>query len=145
MQMIEATQAPRQQTAILILRRLEGAAIATAAIVWFAQISGDWWLFALLFLVPDIAMLFYLFGPRPGAIAYNSLHTYVMPVALAGVGLFWDSTPILAICSIWVAHIGIDRAFGFGLKYTSGFHHTHLSFRQNNRSPANTADETDAP
>ncbi|MGQ7476239.1 DUF4260 family protein [Streptococcus suis] len=27
---------------------------------------------------------------------------------------------------IWLAHIGWDRAFGYGLKYESGFKHTHL-------------------
>jgi hypothetical protein len=27
---------------------------------------------------------------------------------------------------IWLAHIGIDRALGYGLKYSSGFPFTHL-------------------
>jgi len=27
---------------------------------------------------------------------------------------------------IWMAHIGIDRALGFGLKYDAGFGFTHL-------------------
>jgi Domain of unknown function (DUF4260) len=27
---------------------------------------------------------------------------------------------------IWLAHIGIDRALGYGLKYTAGFTFTHL-------------------
>ncbi len=27
---------------------------------------------------------------------------------------------------IWMAHIGIDRALGYGLKYSLGFGFTHL-------------------
>ena len=32
--------------------------------------------------------------------------------------------PILSL--IWAAHIGIDRLAGYGLKYPSDFHDTHL-------------------
>jgi hypothetical protein len=27
---------------------------------------------------------------------------------------------------IWIAHIGVDRALGYGLKYPSSFKDTHL-------------------
>ena len=33
---------------------------------------------------------------------------------------------MLSIAMIWLAHIGIDRALGFGLKYSAGFGFTHL-------------------
>jgi hypothetical protein len=33
---------------------------------------------------------------------------------------------ILLIAMIWLAHIGFDRALGYGLKYASGFGFTHL-------------------
>jgi len=32
----------------------------------------------------------------------------------------------LSIAMIWLAHIGIDRALGYGLKYAAGFGYTHL-------------------
>jgi hypothetical protein len=32
----------------------------------------------------------------------------------------------LSIAMIWMAHIGIDRALGLGLKYDVGFSFTHL-------------------
>lgn len=32
-----------------------------------------------------------------------------------------------------VAHISMDRALGYGLKYTDGFDRTHLGRLQNNR------------
>jgi hypothetical protein len=33
---------------------------------------------------------------------------------------------ILSLAMIWLAHIGIDRALGYGLKYRTGFANTHL-------------------
>ena len=32
----------------------------------------------------------------------------------------------LAVGLVWLAHIGIDRALGYGLKYQAGFAFTHL-------------------
>ena len=32
----------------------------------------------------------------------------------------------MQIALIWGAHIGIDRLFGYGLKYPTGFKDTHL-------------------
>ena len=61
-----------------------------------------------------------------GAAAYNLVHTYALALPLAVAG-FWLSSPIaLALGLIWIAHIGIDRMLGYGLKYASGFADTHL-------------------
>ena len=71
-------------------------------------------------------MLGYLAGPRIGAAAYNAVHSYVGPIILL-VGAVTLGAPIgIAIALIWSAHIGIDRALGFGLKYPEGFAFTHL-------------------
>lgn len=78
-------------------------------------------------LAPDLSMLGYLGGPRAGAAAYNLAHTYAAPLALAVVTAFALPTalgPLAAL--VWVAHVGIDRALGYGLKGTAGFKHTHL-------------------
>ena len=32
----------------------------------------------------------------------------------------------LKLALIWLTHIGVDRAVGYGLKYPSGFKDTHL-------------------
>jgi hypothetical protein len=109
-----------------LLLRAEGAALAVAAIAGFAWTGGSWWLFAALILVPDIAIAGYLAGPRLGALAYNLLHVTVGPLALAVTGLAGGSRLMLGIALIWLAHIGIDRALGYGLKETSGFKDTHL-------------------
>ena len=101
------------------LLRLEGLALLLAALIAYAKLSGDWLLFAQAFLAPDLAIAAYLFGPRIGAGAYNASHATLGPLALASFGQ-------LAPAAIWLAHIGFDRALGFGLKYQAGFRHTHL-------------------
>ncbi len=42
------------------------------------------------------------------------------------IGFGTGSPLTLSIAMIWLAHIGIDRALGYGLKYNAGFHCTHL-------------------
>ena len=43
---------------------------------------------------------------------------------------FAPHMPILhALALIWAAHIGFDRALGYGLKYAAGFGVTHLGFK----------------
>ena len=109
-----------------LLLRLEGLVVLVASIAAYAAIDGSWTLFALLLLVPDLAMIGYLSGPRVGAITYNAVHTYAAP-ALVGVlayaGLLEGGW---RYCLIWIAHIAMDRALGFGLKFSSAFADTHL-------------------
>ena len=85
-----------------------------------------WWLFALLILVPDLSMLGYLAGSRIGAVVYNAVHVTFGPIVLTVVGLMFGDLPVLGVAMIWLAHIGIDRAIGYGLKYGKGFGFTHL-------------------
>ena len=85
-----------------------------------------WLLFILLLLVPDISMLGYLSNNRIGAVIYNIFHTYTTPVLIIIIGLFFSIQILLAIGLIWTAHIGMDRAVGFGLKYHTDFKDNHL-------------------
>jgi hypothetical protein len=48
------------------------------------------------------------------------------PVALMTTGFALAQPLVLSIAMIWMAHIGIDRALGYGLKYSAGFAFTHL-------------------
>ena len=75
---------------------------------------------------PDLSMVGYAAGPRVGAVTYDVAHTYAIPVALALVGVFADADLALQIALVWAAHIGVDRAIGYGLKYPTGFRDTHL-------------------
>ena len=45
---------------------------------------------------------------------------------LAVASMLTGSSLLLSVAVIWVAHIGFDRMFGFGLKYKLGFGYTHL-------------------
>lgn len=81
---------------------------------------------AVLFLAPDLSMLAYLAGPRVGAIAYNAAHSYLGPLALVAAGAVLKEGLAPPLALLWVGHIGLDRALGYGLKYASGFGDTHL-------------------
>lgn len=109
-----------------LLLRAEGLAVAIASIVAFGWSGASWWLFAALILAPDLSMLAYFAGPRPGAAAYNAVHTFLGPVALFGAAAAWAAPTGIAIALIWSAHIGVDRALGYGLKYDDAFSSTHL-------------------
>jgi hypothetical protein len=106
--------------------RLEGLCIFVAAIFAYIKLGYSWSTFTWFILTPDISFLGYLAGPRIGAMAYNFAHSYIGAVACLAIG-FNISTPII-ICAgiIWCAHIGFDRALGYGLKYSAGFSYTHL-------------------
>ncbi|MGO9135774.1 MAG: DUF4260 domain-containing protein [Methylovirgula sp.] len=109
-----------------LLLRIEGLAVFALATVAYAHTGQAWWLFALLFLAPDLSMLAYLANAEIGAAGYNFVHTLSVPIALLCIGLFLHHSMIEALALIWIAHIGLDRLLGFGLKYPSGFRDTHL-------------------
>ncbi len=115
-----------RNSSVIFLLRLEGLAAASAAAVLYARTGASWWLFAALWLVPDLSMLGYLDGPCTGARIYNAFHTYVAPGVLALCSLLPGTHGALPIALIWANHIGVDRLLGFGLKYADGFGFTHL-------------------
>ena len=97
-----------------------------AATLLYFHGDHPWWLYLVLALAPDLSMLGYLAGPRVGAAVYDSAHTYAVPVALAALGVVSDIRTLTAVGLVWIAHIGVDRAVGYGLKYPSAFQDTHL-------------------
>jgi hypothetical protein len=108
------------------LLRLEGLALFIGMTLLYAVWEGSWWVYAILLVAPDISFAGYLAGPRPGAIIYNAAHSYMAPMALMTTGFAASSPLVLSIAMIWLAHIGIDRALGYGLKYSAGFSFTNL-------------------
>jgi Domain of unknown function (DUF4260) len=108
------------------LLRLEGLALFIGMTLLYAVWEGSWWVYAILLLAPDISFAGYLAGPRAGAIIYNAAHSYMAPMALMTTGFATSSPLVLSIAMIWLAHIGIDRALGYGLKYSAGFSFTDL-------------------
>lgn len=124
------TSAPQAAGAVTggvnILLRLEGLTLFLGMILLYAVWGGSWLLFAVLFLVPDLSFLAYLADAKTGAVVYNAAHSYLAPVALMTSGFAIGDPLTLSIAMIWLAHIGIDRALGYGLKYADGFGYTHL-------------------
>lgn len=124
--------------------RLEGGLVLASALAAYAQTGGNWGLFLLLFLVPDFSMLGYLASARTGAVAYNIVHSYVLPLAIGLAGNSWAQPLLLDIALIWVAHIGFDRMLGYGLKYGSAFGHTHLGWLGRERAVSGDRTESRA-
>ena len=108
-----------------LLLRLEALAAVVFGVTAYAMLGQSWIVFAVLFFVPDLFMAGYLVSPRVGAWSYNLVHTYVTPALVAASGFVFG--PIaFGIAAIWVAHIGMDRMLGYGLKKETGFQDTHL-------------------
>jgi hypothetical protein len=106
--------------------RAEGiVAFAGGAAAWVA-LGAPWPWFVVLLLAPDVSMVGYLRGPHPGAIAYNVAHNWATGGLVIGLGLVLN-LPGLALAGVLlVAHTGMDRALGYGLKYPTSFQDTHL-------------------
>jgi hypothetical protein len=112
----------------VLWQRIEGLATLVVAIFLYVVVGGSWWLFALLLFAPDLSMLGYGLGNRGGQWIYNVAHTYAIPLVLAALGFALGIAWLLAVSLIWLAHIGMDRAIGYGLKEADGFKYTHLGF-----------------
>jgi hypothetical protein len=106
--------------------RVEGVAELAVLVALYALHGGRWWLFGVLFLAPDLAMLGYLAGARVGAVSYNAAHLMLGPAVL-GVAALLCGWPLgVSLALIWAAHIQFDRPLGYGLKSARGFGVTHL-------------------
>ena len=121
------TANPLARHPVALTLRLEGLVIGGAAVIAYGPMGGSWMLFALLLLSPDLLMLGYLAGNRAGAFCYNMAHSYLGPVGLGLYGFLAGLDLGLQLALIWAAHIGLDRAMGYGLKYAAGFRQTHLN------------------
>jgi Domain of unknown function (DUF4260) len=92
---------------------------------WLA-LGGEWPWFVVLLLAPDVSMVGYLQGPHLGAITYNVAHNWATGGLVLGLGLALN-VPGLALAGIiLIAHTGLDRTLGYGLKYPTAFQDTHL-------------------
>ncbi len=109
-----------------VLLRVEGAVLLVVSMLLYWLNGGRWVLFGLLFLAPDLSMSGYLVGVWVGAGVHNVFHTYALPAVPAAYGLVEGSTVAVSVALIWLAHIGMDRMLGYGLKYSGGFKDTHL-------------------
>ena len=106
--------------------RLEGLAAFGAGLVLYSISGGDWlWAIPAL-LLPDISAAGFLAGPRVGAFTYNLVHNWAPGFIALALGLWLASPELQLVAAILIAHVGMDRAIGYGLKLPSSFHDTHL-------------------
>lgn len=110
------------------LLKLEEAAIYLLSVYALFYLEASWWMFLLIFIGPDISMIGYLFGPRAGAFMYNLFHHKAVGAILIFLFLLLHNEAWLFAGIIIIGHSSMDRFFGYGLKYFSGFHYTHLGF-----------------
>jgi hypothetical protein len=106
--------------------RVEGTAALAAGVGLYLHLGGQvLWLVPLLLAV-DVSMVGYLVGSRPGALVYNVAHNWAAGIALLGLAWWLGSSTMALAGAILVAHTGMDRAAGYGLKYPTAFADTHL-------------------
>ena len=106
--------------------RLEGlTGLAAGVAIYLAGGGSLLWILPL-FLAVDISMVGYLGGPRLGAVLYDLAHNWAIGLAVLGASVVLASTPLLLAGAILVAHVGLDRLAGYGLKYPTAFADTHL-------------------
>ena len=111
----------------LRILRSEGLVLLVAALAtYFAGLDEPWWLVPLLLFVPDVFMVGYAKSHRAGALLYNFAHSYPAPAVLGALATVADEPLWQGVALVWFAHIGMDRALGYGLKYDTDFKDTHL-------------------
>ena len=60
------------------------------------------------------------------AVAYNAFHSWALGLVLLALGLLGGSDIVVVAATVLIAHVGMDRMAGYGLKYPTAFADTHL-------------------
>ncbi|WP_184249811.1 DUF4260 domain-containing protein [Gracilibacillus halotolerans] len=110
-----------------IILQVESLVVLLACLYFYSFLEFNWVLFFVLLLAPDVFMVGYLINKKAGALLYNVVHTYSLSIIITVLGVILSNPVILSIGLIWTAHIGMDRCFGIGLKYQTGFKDTHFN------------------
>ncbi len=97
------------------LLRTEGALLLILTAAFYRAGHYPWWLFATLFFAPDLFMLGYVLNVKTGAVFYNLAHTLTLPLLLLLFSLIAPQPQLAPYALIWLAHVGFDRALGYGL------------------------------
>ena len=111
----------------MLLRAEALCVLFACCVAYHLLFPHHWVMFACLFLVPDLSLLLFVRGPNAAAgSVYNLVHAYVLPAVLGILAVFLRNALLGELSLIWMAHIGMDRTLGFGLKYPGSFQFTHL-------------------
>jgi len=106
--------------------RIESAAIGILGVAAFLTLGGPPLLLIPALLAPDLSALGYLAGPRVGAVTYNLVHNWALPVVFVFLAIAGRELWPMQVAAVLAAHVGFDRALGYGLKLPTGFRDTHL-------------------
>ncbi|MCG7622916.1 DUF4260 domain-containing protein [Epibacterium sp. Ofav1-8] len=119
---------PTPQPGALRWQKAEGAVICAAGLWLYAGAEAvlPIWGAVLVFFAPDLSFLGYLFGRRVGAICYNLVHVYAAAIVTLVLAHLWQAPLGWELGALWLAHCGLDRMLGYGLKTPQGFEFTHL-------------------
>ena len=108
-----------------ILRSEALAALAAGIVIWMANDGSPLWLVPVL-LLPDFSAVGYLVNARVGAMTYNIVHNWTIAAVALGLGWWLPSRFLVLAGAVLLAHVGLDRVLGYGLKLPSSFQDTHL-------------------
>lgn len=108
------------------MQRIEAIFLLVASIYFYYFFDFNFLWFAILLFSIDVFMAGYLVNKRVGAYVYNFGHSLLVPATLFIFGALLSNPVLIALGLIWLAHIGLDRTLGYGLKHEAGFDHTHL-------------------
>ncbi len=106
--------------------RIEETSMLLGSFFLSLLIGFDWWTFLLFLFTPDISMLGYLIGNKIGSVIYNAIHFKFLGVAIGIFGFLISIPQVIFAGLILFGHSSLDRIFGYGLKYSDDFKHTHL-------------------
>ncbi len=112
---------------IYFLRAEAVCALVGSCFAYHRFFPHHWTTFFVFFLLPDLTFLSYAASPKViGSLTYNLAHTYLLPALLGALALHSGNILLGRLCLIWIAHIGLDRLLGMGLKYPNSVRFTHL-------------------
>jgi Domain of unknown function (DUF4260) len=110
----------------VLTQRVEATFVLIVSTYLYLYLGFNWIYFVPLLFLIDIFMIGYLFNKRLGAYTYNFGHSFIIPSLLLATGISATNSILIGLGLVWVAHIGMDRALGYGLKRKSAFTDTHL-------------------
>jgi hypothetical protein len=110
------------------LLKLEEVLLFVLAVWLFSQVDISLWWALLMLLAPDIGMLGYQVNTTVGAYSYNLLHHKGLAIGLYLLGIALVLPMLQVVGLIIFGHSSLDRVFGYGLKYSDNFKHTHLGW-----------------
>ena len=108
------------------LLQLEEIASFLFSIYLFSTLSFSWWLYPLLFILPDLALLGLVVGRQVGMASYNLVHHKGIALGLFVAGTILGYPQAALAGTILLGHTSLDRVMGYGLMGGASFSHAQL-------------------